>query len=163
MPWASAYYNGTDCGGWREPDDKHGTDAAPRGTRQRISGVSIFKTGNMREILPVMGLNLIKIDDKVLELTDDLSLANPMVANSIYKNGTWNGASITDSTTEVYYAVKKDGKGWVNDEEQKKALIDDLNYYKDYAEAKSHGTPVGILFAMHDTPPENGTDFHGDN
>ena len=165
MPWATADYNGTDCGFWRAPDDKHGTDAALRGTRQRISGVSIFKTENMREILPVMGLNLIKIDDKVLELTDDLSLANPIFANSIYKNGTWkrsnvDGASITDSTTEVYYAVKKDGKGWVNDEEQKKALIDDLNYYKDYAEAKSHGTPVGILFAMHDTPPENGTNFY---
>ena len=165
MPWASADYNGTDCGGWRTPDDKHGTDAALRGTRQRISGVSAFKSESMSELLPVMGLNLIKIDDKVLELTDDLSLDNPLFVNSIYKSGTWkrsnaDASSITDSTTEVYYAVKKDGKGWVNDEEQKKALIDDLDYYKDYAEAKSHGTPVGILFAMHDTPPENGSDLY---
>ena len=95
-----------------------------------------------------MPINLVKIDDKVLDLPEQARSGNTGIGNA---NGIWR---INDGPTQpaknplrLRYAVKKDGKGWVNDEEQKKALIDDLDYYEDWNEAKQHGVIVGLLFA----------------
>ena len=160
MPWASASYNGTDCGGWTTPDDKHGTDATLRGNRQRISLVSMFTSNGMDEQRPVLGINLAKIDTKALRVTKDLSLANPLDAHRPAE-GIWQvymGASyhLPVGSTSVLYVTKKDGTDWLSEDEQKKAGIDDLTYFDNYDDAIAHGVIVGVMFLNHTAAPNAG-------
>lgn len=145
--------NGTDCAGWSGPTDwGRGTDSLIRGNDARIMSILNYRAHGMDGLQGVMPINLVKIDDKVLDLPEQTLSGDTGIGNN---NGIWR---INDGPTQpaknplrLRYAVKKDGKGWVNDEEQKKALIDDLDYYEDWNEAKQHGVIVGLLFASPST------------
>lgn len=145
MLWA----NGTDCAGWGSQDWNKGTDATMRGGMQRIQPITQYTKTASLGAQGVLPMNLIKIDDKAITIPDQTA------------GGTGNGTGgykgwwrVRDGYTQsididpdIYYAVKKDGTGWKDDTEQKKALIDDLDYYKDHAQAEQHGVIVGILIA----------------
>lgn len=141
--------NGSDCAGWSGPVDwQRGTDSIIRGNKQRIMVSSTFRTDRTDSLQGVLPLNLVKIDDKAVEIPEQVRTGNTdgigayrgywMISNSV---GDEAAVPLT-----IRYAVKKDGTGWLNDDEQKKALIDDLDYYEDWNEAKAHGVIVGILF-----------------
>ena len=158
MPWISAEYNGTDCGGWTAPDDKHGTDATIRGNRQRISLASWYANNGVDEQRPVMGINLAKIDTKALEVTRDLSLANPMNGVRAPKESVWKiyhstSYNAPNGSTRVLYATKKDGTDWLSEDEQKKAGIDDLTYFDNYDDAIAHGIIVGVMVVNNSASP----------
>lgn len=134
--------SGTDCAGWSANDAWHGTDSTTQGASQRVRGGFDYSYNTVGQ-LPVMSLNLYKWDDKVLEVPDNMQTVLP--------NGKWMdsagyqkeyGDSIPNT---LMYAVKKDGTGWKDDDEQRKAGFDDLDYYPSKAEAEKHGTIVGIL------------------
>lgn len=145
--------NGTDCAGWRSTTDwGRGTDSLIRGNDARIMSILNYQAHGMDGLQGVMPINLVKIDDKVLDLPEQTLSGDTGIGDN---NGIWR---INDGPTQpaknplrLRYAVKKNGKGWVNDEEQKKALIDDLDYYEDWNEAKQHGVIVGLLFASPST------------
>lgn len=145
MLWA----NGTDCAGWVSQDWTKGTDATLRGNMQRIQPITQYSKTASLGAQGVLPMNLIKIDDKVISVPDQTA-GGAQDGTGGYK-GWWRVrdgyTQSIDVDPDIYYAVKKDGTGWKDDDEQKKALIDDLDYYKDHAQAEQHGVIVGILIA----------------
>lgn len=144
--------NGNDCKGWKSQDWSHGTDSVIRGNKVKVQLLSDFSTSNMRSMQTMLPINLVKIDDKVMELGPDLGITKGTNGQYRLRDGSMENVS---TPIDIYYAVKKDGKGWVDDDEQKKATIDDLDYYKTYDEAIGHGVPVGLLFASRTASKSN--------
>lgn len=76
---------------------------------------------------------LVKWDDKFFEPS------STAVSNPNYFEERKNSAT-------VLWAAKPDGKGWIDDEEMRKATVDDLVYYKNLQELKEAGAvAVGAL------------------
>ncbi len=144
--------NGNDCKGFTSQDWSHGTDSVIRGNKVKVQLLSDFSTSNMRSMQTMLPINLVKIDDKVMELGSDLGITKGTNGQYRLRDGSMENVS---TPIDIYYAVKKDGKGWVDDDEQKKATIDDLDYYKTYDEAIGHGVPVGLLFASRTVSKSN--------
>lgn len=108
---------------------------------------------------PVFALNLVKFDP------DFYQVDKAKQSNNGY--GVWYNNSRSASATWskvkslMWYAVKKDGENWKSGDEQSRADINSLSYYKTYAEAKQHGTIVGILQAAPTAMPLNLTTRFG--
>lgn len=141
----SDYYfeNGTDCGGWAAQDLSRGTDSTTQGATQRIVGGFRYAYNSLGQ-LPVMSIHLYKWDDTVFDVPDNLQLTHN-VRGKWFRNSGYAREYFDSVDDTVLYAVKKDGKGWTDDTEQKEASFKDLNYYPTKAEAEKHGTIVGLL------------------
>lgn len=139
----SYFENGTDCAGWGAQDICHGTDSTLQGSNQRIVGGFTYSYNSIGQ-LPVMSLHLYKWDNTVFDVPDDLRFSHNT-------RGKWSRNSgyaheYFDSVDDIIqYAVKKDGKGWTDDDEQRKASFNDLDYYQTKDEAEKHGIIVGLL------------------
>lgn len=141
-PTNPQYASGADCKGWLSQDWRGGTDSMIRGSKALLYTDVNFSGATVASNQGVLPMSLIKIDDKALSLRPDSLGTNQRGWWAMF-NGPWYGAS---NFAKGYYAVKPDGTGWVNDDEQKKALIDDLRYYDTYDDAVAHGVPVGVLW-----------------
>lgn len=150
-------YNGNDCKGWTSQDKANGTDKNGIGLMQKIQLNSKWNSHNSEDLIPVMSVNLAKIDDKIFEFTGDLDLRTVDKDQKSTGKGLWGGAAWTSPTpvtpADHLYAVKKDGTGWKSDEEQSTTDIDDLDYYRDFETARKHGVIVGLLTLSHETGP----------
>ena len=155
-----SYYSGNDCKGWTSQDKANGTDKNGIGLMQKIQLNSKWNSHNSEDLVPVMSVNLAKIDDKIFEFTGDLDLRTVDKDQKSTGKGLWaklGGADWTSPTpvtpADHLYAVKKDGTGWKSDEEQSTTDIDDLDYYRDFETARKHGVIVGLLTLSHETGP----------
>lgn len=146
-----ALRNGNDCGGWTRPDAKSGTDSNLQGASQRIHTGSIYHTSV--EDLPVLALNLVKFDPAALEpLADGTFGALKDNARASLQGAADPGWSAQPGSTRLQWAVKKNGKAWASDDEQRKTTIDQMAYYSTLAEARSHGVVEGVLLASSGAP-----------
>ena len=137
----------TECSGWRGATF-NGTDKAEIGSMVRLHMQINIATSNSWDLAGVFSINLAKIDDKLLEVPEDLRLSDPENTNDSVNQrsgGWWNNTKRGWIKPIIRYATKPDGKGWTSDEEQSNAQIEDLRYWDDYNEAKSHGVIVGFI------------------
>lgn len=108
-----------------------GTDSALPGSKLRIAA-NIDVYAREYEYLPALDMILTKFDDKAIEYDDESKI--------LATNGTW----LADG--DVFFLTKQDGTGWIDDEEQKNATIDDLVQHDSYEEIEQNGdTCVGVL------------------
>lgn len=144
--------SGTDCGGWTSQDAYHGTDSTVAGQEIAINSGYGYSFGNAYSA-PVFGLNLVKFDPDFYQV-DKLTRSDDGY-------GLWLSFKSSAPSTRakakslMWYAVKKDGSNWKSNDEQSRADINSLDYYKTYAEAKQHGAIVGILQAAPTAMPLN--------
>lgn len=141
---ASGDYTGTDCGSYTAPDASHGTDSTVAGQNISMHSGSTYNFGNA-STAPVFMLNLMKFDPDFYQV-DKVTLTN----NGFgvwYNNSGSAPSTVSKAKSLMWYAVKKDGTNWKSSEEQSRADINSLDYYKTYDEAKKHGAIVGILQA----------------
>ncbi|WP_207763423.1 Spy0128 family protein [Bifidobacterium margollesii] len=130
--------SGLDCSGWTD-QFSDSTDSAQPGAPILLTGAG-STTAPIRQ-LPVGQLFLTKFDPTVVEPTGD---------DTATLKGYWwslSGAgrsSLTDRVSRKW-AVKKDGKAWTGDDEQRATTIDRLDYYDTLQDARAHGTVVGVL------------------
>ena len=111
-----------------------GTDSALPGSKLRIAA-NIDVYAREYEYLPALDMILTKFDDKAIEYDDESKI--------LATNGTW----LADS--DIFFLTKQDGTGWVDDEEQKNATIDDFVQHDSYEDIEqSGGTCVGVLIVV---------------
>lgn len=134
----------TSCGWWGSQDVSSGTDSLLQGATASISSGFNYQTSV--EDLPVMALNLVKWDTTVFDPSTAHIQDNLVTARFGYQMGSVK----SETPSLIWYAVKKDGKAWSSDDEQRKAGYDDLNYYSSYKEASEHGVVVGMLLGGRD-------------
>ena len=135
----------TDCSGWRGATF-NGMDRAPLDSMLMINLEDTFTTQNAWSLAPVFSINIAKIDDKLLEPTNDLRLSDSEHRDmDDTSGGEWDRRpSAKPVRPLVKYVTKPDGKGWESDTEQANAGVDDLRYWDGYDDAKAHGVIVGV-------------------
>ena len=149
--WAS----GKDCAGWKgDVDWQGGTDSALQGDKnvviQALSGYTATASIGSQGVLP---MNLVTIDDRVIDVPEQ-DFEGYMGAWRV-RDGAVAWAHVDPI---VYYATKKDGTGWKNDDEQKKTLIDDLDYTADWGDARAKGVIVGVLIVSNSASTQTRND-----
>lgn len=150
--------NGTDCGTYTSPDAYRGYDSTVAGQSISMHSGATYVFGDASNA-PVFALNLVKFDpdfyqvDKVTRSNDGYGV---WYNNSGSATPTWSKAK-----SLMWYAVKKDGKNWKSGDEQSRADINSLSYYRTYEDAKQHGAIVGILQAAPTAMPLNLTTRFG--
>lgn len=150
--------NGTDCGSHTSSDAYHGTDSTVAGETISISSGANYNFGNAPSV-PVFALNLVKFDPDFYQVDKAKQSNNGF--GVWYNNSGSAAATWSKAKSLMWYAVKKDGTNWKNDDEQSRADINSLSYYKTYDEAKQHGAIVGILQAAPTAMPLNLTTRFG--
>lgn len=141
---ASGDDNGTDCGSYTSPDAYHGTDSTVAGETIAINSGAGYYFGSA-STAPVFALNLVKFDPDFYQVDKAKQSNNGF---GVWYNNSGSAPSTWSKTKSLmWYAVKKDGTNWKSSEEQSRADINSLDYYKTYDEAKQHGAIVGILQA----------------
>ena len=87
-------YNGNDCKGWTSQDKANGTDKNGIGLMQKIQLNSKWNSHNSEDLIPVMSVNLAKIDDKIFEFTGDLDLRTVDKDQKSTGKGLWGGSCL---------------------------------------------------------------------
>lgn len=150
--------NGTDCGSYTSQDAYHGYDSTVAGQSISMHSGAAYWFGDASNA-PVFALNLVKFDpdfyqvDKVTRSDDGYG--------AWYNNSGSAPATYSKAQSLMWFAVKKDGKNWKSGDEQSRADINSLSYYRTYEDAKQHGAIVGILQAAPTAMPLNLTTRFG--
>lgn len=143
---------GTDCGSYTSPDAYHGYDSTVAGQNIAINSGAMYGFGNA-SAAPVFALNLVKFDPDFYQV-DKAKQSND--GYGIWYNNSGSARETSSGAKSLmWYAVKKDGGNWKSNDEQSRADINSLSYYRTYAGAKQHGAIVGILQAAPTAMPLN--------
>lgn len=130
--------SGLDCSGWVD-QFSDSTDSAQPGAPILLAGAG-STTAPIRQ-LPAGQLYLTKFDPTVVEPTGDDTATLKGYWWSLSSTG---HSALTDRVSRKW-AVKKDGKAWTGDDEQRATTIGQLDYYDTLDQARAHGTVVGVL------------------
>lgn len=125
-------------------DTRDGRDYAAVGSELWLMGGFSYSANSEDENQLYWGTNLCKFYGSAIQLEDEWQSA---LTGEASLDGKTNRPDV-DSNIQIYYAVKKDGSDWANDDELLRTYEDDLDFYPALNEIPKDSICVGILYCF---------------